>query len=189
MRIYLVGLSCVGKSTLGKLLAEEYNYKFFDFDFLVMDIYKKNIDKIKADFNPPLLDSEYQTLVSPILEELLDNEKKDIVLAMPPSGLFPAYAKILEKHSDILTIELRDNIKAIIKRLIYFDDARKSWPITINDENRNYYLNEIKEDIIYYKHANKAAKLKVHLSGKNIDGALDILDLSIKKWLRKSINV
>ena len=35
MRIILVGVSCVGKSTIGKLLAEKLGYKFFDFDFEV----------------------------------------------------------------------------------------------------------------------------------------------------------
>jgi len=32
MKIILVGVSCVGKSTIGKTLAEKMGYKFFDFD-------------------------------------------------------------------------------------------------------------------------------------------------------------
>ncbi len=35
MRIILVGVACVGKSTIGKLLAEIMGYKFFDFDIEV----------------------------------------------------------------------------------------------------------------------------------------------------------
>ncbi len=35
MRIILVGVAWVGKSTIGKLLAEIMGYKFFDFDIEV----------------------------------------------------------------------------------------------------------------------------------------------------------
>ena len=35
MKIILVGVSCVGKSTVGRILADQVGYKFFDFDFEV----------------------------------------------------------------------------------------------------------------------------------------------------------
>lgn len=183
MIIYLVGVSCVGKSTLGKALAKAYGYKFIDFDYEVMDTYCLNIDEIKREFNPPLSDAEYRSFVSPILDRLLTYENDNLVVAMPPSGLFPEYTYILEKHKDILTIELVDYIKSILSRLIYFDEERKSWPIRITEHNRLFYENELKEDFKYYNQANKFAMLKVHLSGKGIEDALAILDKSIKKWL------
>jgi len=142
----------------------------------------KTLIKVKAEFSPPLTDNEYRNFVSPILDEILEKERDNIVIAMPPSGLFPAYYRLLEKHKDLLTIELKDNLKSIMKRLIYFVDDRKTWPI-ITDNNRNYYLNELKEDYKYYKAANQAAKLSVHLGGRNIDEALIHLDHEIKKWI------
>lgn len=47
MRIILVGVPCVGKSTIGKLLAEKLGYKFFDFDFEVEDRLGEPIARIK----------------------------------------------------------------------------------------------------------------------------------------------
>ena len=35
MRVFLSGVSCVGKTTIGKRLAEEVEYKFFDFTHLM----------------------------------------------------------------------------------------------------------------------------------------------------------
>jgi shikimate kinase len=183
MIIYLVGVSCVGKSTLGKLLANAYNFKFIDFDYEVMDTYHLNIDAIKREFEPPLSDREYRNFVSPILDHLLYDESDNMVIAMPPSGLFPEYKNILDKHKDILTVELVDYVKSILNRLIYFDEDRKIWPIRISRQNRLYYENELKEDLKYYGQVNKSAMLKVHLSGKGIDDALAILDKQIKKWL------
>ena len=37
MIIYLVGLSCVGTSTVGKMLAEKMDYKFFDLVYEMQD--------------------------------------------------------------------------------------------------------------------------------------------------------
>ena len=41
MRIFLGGVSCVGKTTIGKQLAEEVEYKFFDLDSEVESYYGK----------------------------------------------------------------------------------------------------------------------------------------------------
>ena len=35
MRVYIVGISCVGKTTVGMLLAEKLGYDFIDFDSFV----------------------------------------------------------------------------------------------------------------------------------------------------------
>ena len=44
MRIYLVGVSCVGKTAAGMLLAEKTGYEFVDFD-----------EETKKEFGKPLL--------------------------------------------------------------------------------------------------------------------------------------
>ena len=43
MIIYLVGMACVGKTTIGRMLAEKLGYTFFDLDEEVMKFYQKSI--------------------------------------------------------------------------------------------------------------------------------------------------
>jgi shikimate kinase len=47
MRILLVGVSCVGKTTLGRKLAEKQNYSFIDFDAEVAKRMGQSISRIK----------------------------------------------------------------------------------------------------------------------------------------------
>ena len=47
MIIYLVGMSCVGKTTIGKLLAKEIGYSFFDLDEEIENYYQKPVEKIQ----------------------------------------------------------------------------------------------------------------------------------------------
>ena len=41
MIIYLVGISCVGKTTIGRMLAKKKNYSFFDLDEEIEKYYQK----------------------------------------------------------------------------------------------------------------------------------------------------
>lgn len=49
LNIYLVGMTGVGKTTVGKLLAEKLNYRFLDTDFLIETVAKKTINDIFTD--------------------------------------------------------------------------------------------------------------------------------------------
>jgi shikimate kinase len=35
MIIYLVGISCVGKTTIGRMLAEKLDFSFYDLDLII----------------------------------------------------------------------------------------------------------------------------------------------------------
>jgi shikimate kinase len=47
LKIFIVGISCVGKSTIGRCLSEKLGYQFFDFDTEVEKYYCKSIERLK----------------------------------------------------------------------------------------------------------------------------------------------
>ena len=49
MKICLVGVSCVGKTTLGKRLAEQLGYAFFDLDTEIEKAFRTSIERLKAE--------------------------------------------------------------------------------------------------------------------------------------------
>ncbi len=46
MILYLVGMTCVGKTTIGRMLAERIGFAFFDTDEMVQKHYNKPIERI-----------------------------------------------------------------------------------------------------------------------------------------------
>ncbi len=46
MNIYLIGMPAVGKSTIGKKLAQNLNYKYIDTDILIEETYNKSIKEL-----------------------------------------------------------------------------------------------------------------------------------------------
>ncbi|MFH0957330.1 MAG: shikimate kinase [Pseudomonadota bacterium] len=50
MQILLTGVACVGKSSIGKKLAEDIGHVFFDLDVEIEKYYTKSISRLKAGF-------------------------------------------------------------------------------------------------------------------------------------------
>jgi len=175
MRIILVGVSCVGKSTLGKLLAEKWGYKFFDFDFEVERRMGEHISSIKNRTLAFINEHSYREEVKHILRDILMDNKEDIVIAMPPSGLFGSYNAIIKKHPDVLTIALHDEAKNIVERLIFFDDETKPIHNVVNENNKYRYYQEVKKDITYFGKTYKKAKLQFNINGMNANDTVEAL--------------
>ena len=49
MKIYIVGSSCVGKTTIGKLLADYLNFSFYDLDDEIEEYYQKPIEILQRE--------------------------------------------------------------------------------------------------------------------------------------------
>ena len=48
MRIFLTGVSCVGKTTLGKILAERLDCLFFDLDAEIELYFSESIERLRS---------------------------------------------------------------------------------------------------------------------------------------------
>ena len=185
MRIYLVGVTCVGKTTVGALLAERLGYEFVDFD-----------EETKREFEVPLLELHnrylsnkgYRDATKPLLERILAEHSEDVVIAMPPGGLFREYKAVLDRnHPDVITVWMKDRAENIFDRLIFTDDYDNliTEPV-INEDNAAWYLNDVRADINYYRRTHSQAAVHFDIGGRNAEQAAKALAELLSHALRSS---
>jgi len=172
MKIILVGVSCVGKSTIGKILAEKMGCKFFDFDFEIENYFKSHISILKRDF---ITEHSFRKKASIVLTRILDNNEDNFFIAMPPSGLMDYYWRIIKKDGNLITIALKDKAINIFKHISFYDDYSRPIEIKIAKENEKKYLKDISLDIEYFGRTYKRAKIKYDICGKSALQAADDL--------------
>ena len=188
MRVMLVGVSCVGKSTVGKLLVAEMGYTFLDFDFYVEEQMQTSIERIK---NTCFNDFAYRDLVSSLFAKLLEDNPSDLILAMPPSGLFRQYNFVRNKHhSDVIPVVLKDSAKNIFNRMVFYDiDTVLIEEEVVTVENAHFYYQEIKEDIDYfYRSYKKNAKISFSVNGKSPQESAKELAELLKQYELSNLN-
>lgn len=66
LNLYLIGMMGSGKSTVGKVLADQLGYRFFDTDTLVEQIAKQSVSQIFAEVG----EAEFRQLEGQVLREL-----------------------------------------------------------------------------------------------------------------------
>ncbi len=71
INVYFVGMMGVGKSTIGRLVAKEMGYQFFDTDSLIEQIAQRSIKQIFADEG----EESFRELESRTLAELCANQR------------------------------------------------------------------------------------------------------------------
>ena len=178
MRIYIVGVACVGKSTIGKILSEKLGYSFVDFDLEIQERMGETISELKdRHFN----EHGFRDEVSYILSDLLKEYKDNVVIAMPPSGMYGQYLRILKKNTDVLTITLKDKAKNILERTIFFDEDNNLLEDVITDKNRYFYYESIKDDIEYFYTTHRKTKMKFDINGLSAEESAEGLLCEIKE--------
>jgi len=132
MIIYLVGISCVGKTTIGKLLAKKIGYTFFDLDEEIEIFYKKPIEKIQ---NECFTMNGYREKASVVLDFLF-SKNIDSVISGTPSGLKFAFLRAYKKHKadkDLYSIHIYDSFENILKRLTFYDKDSNLMKLKLDD--------------------------------------------------------
>ena len=85
MRIFLAGVGCVGKSTIGARLAELTGRYFFDLDTEIESYFGLSIEQLQRKYWMP---HDFHREAAKALRHLLDEpESQQAVIALPPSGL------------------------------------------------------------------------------------------------------
>ncbi len=172
MKIALGGVSCVGKSTIGKCLAESVGYSFYDFDMEIEKYFRKSIDALRKEYS---WEDTFRSKTSVVLQKIIkDSASQNIVIAMPPSGFRSHYWSLLKKHK-FITVVLNDKPEHILERITFYDEDSKPIDKTLTAEEKPLYLKEIKKDITWLKTYNKKAGHQFDLAGRHVEESVQAL--------------
>ena len=166
MKIFLAGVSCVGKTAIGKCLAGKLNYPFFDQDIEIEKFFGQPIERLQEKF---LTQSSFREHTAKALKYITEqNENHDYVVALRPSGLMDFYYRILKKLRCTIIV-LQDKPENILSRIVFFDKDSHPMVKQLSNDEKAYYLREIKKDIAYFGRTYKKAHLTVNISGLGIE--------------------
>ena len=169
MRIFLAGVSCVGKTTIGAQLAGLLEYRFFDLDVETERFFGTSIERLR---NRHLTSHDFRLVASRALKHVLSREDScNCVIALPPSGLLGGYWKVLNKTRDATIVVLQDIAENILDRITFYDIDSRPVPKNLTDREKGLYLREIKRDIAYFSRSFRRADVSVDIAGCSPDEA------------------
>lgn len=165
MIILLFGVSNVGKSLTGQLLADHLKYHFYDID-----------DEVKKQLNTSLENFVTTgTLVSrdrvrcDIIINLLKKDSENKVIAVTPLSYMDRLKPFLSS-ADILAIELTDSAENIFDRLVFSDENDVIYKDDVyKNKHKAHYLKEIREDLDWYGSVYRDIKYHFNIEGCSPD--------------------
>ncbi len=162
MKVFLTGVSCVGKTTIGTELAALLNYPFFDLDHEIETFFGKPMEHLQKEC---LCRNTFRNKACQALRHLLgQNPVDDFVIALPPSGLMGQFPRIIKGVGGIV-VALDDTPENILKRVTFYDAESRPIIKKLNEQELRHYLREIRLDITYFKKTYKKADVTVDISG------------------------
>jgi shikimate kinase len=169
MRIFLAGVSCVGKTTIGAQLAELLEFRFFDLDIETERFFGMSIERLQNNY---LTAHDYRLAMSHALKYVLSRaDSCNCVIALPPSGLMGALWKVVSGTRDATTVVLRDAPDNILRRISFYDVESRLIQKSLTDHERGLYLREIKRDIAYFSRSFRRADVSVDISEGSLEDA------------------
>jgi shikimate kinase len=148
MRIFLAGVGCVGKTTIGARLAGLLDCRFFDLDAETERFFGMSIGRLQ-EHHPTSHD--FRLMVSRTLQDVLSREDGgDCVIALTPSGLSGSCWKVVGKTRDATIVVLQDAAENILERITFYDIDSRPVRKDLTDREKGQYLREIRRDIAYF---------------------------------------
>jgi len=176
VRVFLTGVSCVGKTTIGRRLSTLLDLAFFDLDEEIERFFGISIERLQSRF---ITMHSFREEAAKALVDLLGRPvSRESVIALPPTGLMGGYLRVLKKTPGT-TVVLRDSPEAILDRIVFYDVESRPIEKTLTTAETRLYLREIKKDITYYRSSYKRADLQVDISGLDVDEAAQRVKLSL----------
>lgn len=183
MIIYLVGISCVGKTTIGKMLAGQIGFSFFDLDEEVQNYYKRPIERIQDECYSM---NGFREKASVVLDYLL-SKNIDSVISGTPSGLKFSYLQVYKKHKtdkDLYSIYINDSFENVLDRLTFYDKDSNPIKEELDESKKKRYLKEIKADYNYFKTSYDRADFKIDINGLCLNGIPKMIINELQKTIK-----
>lgn len=169
MRIFISGVGCVGKTTVGRRLAEELGYKFFDLDGEAEKYYGKAITYLQKE---SIGLEKFRAKMAVVLQEIVNANDDSYVVALPPSGFRQPYWKMIQSLNPI-TIVLADRAVNILNRIVFFDDDSNIMETELTDNEKERYLREIRLDMEYFGRFYRKAMYRVKVEGAGVENVVE----------------
>lgn len=145
MKILLFGISNVGKTTIGTMLAKHLGYSFYDLDEEVKKEFKITLEEFVHTENLRWRDQKRGQIIKKILKQ-----EENMVFAISPISYTNNFGKRITED-DILSIELIDTPANIFDRLVFSDkDDTIYKDDDYKNQRRDYYMSDIKADLEWY---------------------------------------
>jgi shikimate kinase len=169
--VSLVGVSCVGTTTIGRILADRRGWPFFDLDEEIKRHFGLSIGRLQARF---LTGYSYRKECAAVLERIA-TANPDCVIALPPSGLRDAFLRVVRRVPGV-TVAVHDTPENILERITFYDIDSRPIDNHLSAEERILYLKEIKADISYFKRSYERADPQVTITGLDPEASAAIID-------------
>lgn len=180
MAIFLTGVACVGKTTVGEKLAALLGVRFFDLDAEIESYFGTSIARLQDRFLTPY---SYRKEASKALKHVLSrDDSRNCVIALPPSGVMDCYWRLV-KNSGATVVVLVDSPENILNRIVFYDMDSKLVDKLLSEREKRQYLKEIKGDMSYYRRTYRRANVTVDIAGLGPEDAArkvcQVLDQSL----------
>ncbi len=163
MRIFITGVSCVGKTSIGAILATRLDYRFYDLDKEIERFFNTTIERLR---NRHLTSESFRHEAAKVLMHIIKtSESHNFVMALPPSGMMGRYLKVLKETEGIMVVVLADTPENILNRITFYDIDSRPIEKQLTEKEKRFYLREIKRDISYYHKSYDRAHLRIDIEG------------------------
>ena len=173
----MFGVSNVGKTVTGKMLAEKLEYSFADLDEEIKKRFQTTLEIFMHDY--PYQHERYE-IKGKILRDLLNEYKDNLVIAVSP--IFHArYFNSLLNMERVIAIELQDSEEHIFERLVFSDENDNVYKDdAYKEKHKDYYMRDIHEDIVYVKRVFEKIENKYFINNRPVNQVVDDLLIMIR---------
>jgi shikimate kinase len=169
MRVFLAGIGCVGKTTIGAKLADLLGYRFFDADAEIERFFGMSVEQLRSRHPGS---RNFRTVAARALAQLLSRDGVcDCVIALPPSGLMGGYWSVVGRVQDAVIVILRDTVENIFQRITFYDIDSRPIRMGLTERETCVHLRQIKMDMTYFRRSFERAHISVDIAGCDPDEA------------------